>query len=166
MTRQPERSFRLESLGRITRPLRRSVIGKFPALNNLLEHWPDLAGAAVAPHTLPLRLVPQRQAGDKNTPDKKRSLFILHLQVKPAFAPLLQHELPALQQRLNQFLGYQAIHKITLHQAPPDPWQRPVLRPLSPGEQQKLGQMTEQITDPVLRDAIKGLGSALLRQKK
>lgn len=151
-------------MGRITRPLRRSAMGKFPALNNLVEHWPDIATPDIARHAVPIKLIPQRTPNSSG--EKNRPCFTLHLQVKPAFAPLLQHDLPGLQTRCNQFLGYDAISKITLHQAPPEPYQRPALRPITPVEQKNLDAMGAKISDPVLRDALTRLGMAILRQKR
>ena len=151
----------LKPLSQIARPMRRQMIGKYPALVSLLEHWPDIVGPETASHCLPIRLVPQRGDGNKKTATQ----FTLHLQVRPSYAPLLQHELPQLQGRINGFLGYESIIKISLHQAPPDPYTRPVLRPLSPREQGQLETMTESVQDSALKQALQGLGKALFQRK-
>jgi len=151
-----------KSLGMIARPLRRQAIGKFPALVSLLEHWPTVVGPETAQHCLPIRLVPQR---GKDEDKKHATRFILHLQVRPSYAPVLQHDLPQLLNQVNGFLGEDCVTKITLHQAPPDPYQRPVLRPLSPSELQKIDEMTNTVTDSALKLALQGLGKALLQRK-
>jgi len=99
-------------------------------------------------------------------PGEKRD-GILQLVVTPAHAPIIQHVVPEIIERVNRFFGYNAVAKVKLRQgevkAPPALTPRaapPVLKPI-PIE---LGESLRDIGDPELRAVLESLARSMNRQ--
>ena len=88
-------------LGGVTASVRRRR-GRMPAA--LFERWRDIVGADVAAQCCPERYVRVRDAGT------------LVIRVDGPVALELQHLAPQLIERLNSYLGYHAVHRISLYQ--------------------------------------------------
>lgn len=88
-------------LGGVTESVRRRR-GRMPAA--LFERWRDIVGADVAAQCCPERYVRVRDAGT------------LVIRVDGPVALELQHLAPQLIERLNSYLGYHAVHRISLYQ--------------------------------------------------
>jgi hypothetical protein len=94
---------------------------------------------------------------------------ILQLVVVPAHAPIIQHVVPEIVERVNRFFGYNAVAKVKLRQgevkapAAPEPAKAPPsLRPV-PVE---LGDSLRDIGDPELRAVLESLARSLGSQGK
>jgi hypothetical protein len=97
-------------------------------------------------------------------PPGEKSEGILQLVVVPAHAPIIQHVIPEIIERVNRFFGYNAVAKVKLRQgevkapATPEPAKAPPsLRPV-PVE---LGDSLRDIGDPELRAVLESLARSL-----
>jgi len=88
---------------------------------------------------------------------------ILQLVVVPAHAPIIQHVIPEIVERVNRFFGYNAVAKVKIRQdevkAPPSnaPKAPPSLKPV-PIE---LGDSLRDIGDPELRAVLESLARSM-----
>ncbi len=123
----------------------------------VLNDWPAIVGPGLAAHTLPERIV--RGTG-------KPAGGVLHLRVDSgALATELQHLEPLLIERVNGYFGYRAVSRLKLLQAPlpkKEPPAPAVTRPLNPDEEQALARSLAGVADGDLRDALEGLGRAVM----
>ncbi len=127
--------------------------------SSVVSRWGEIVGAAHARHCAPesIRFPPGEKADG-----------ILQLVVTPAHAPLIQHVIPEIIERVNQFFGYRAVARIKLRQGAVQPpaatdMQRPPrtappsLKPI-PVE---LGDSLRDIGDPELRTVLESLARSL-----
>ena len=97
-------------------------------------------------------------------PYGEKSGGILQLVVTPAHAPLIQHVIPEIIERVNRFFGYEAIAKVKLRQGhvKPDAGNGPAKAPPSlkpvPVE---LGESLRDIGDPELRAVLESLARGI-----
>jgi hypothetical protein len=88
----------------------------------------------------------------------------MELVVLPAHAPLIQHVIPEIIDRVNRFFGYKAVARVKLRQGvvKPDAAQKPPAAPVSlkpiPLE---LGDSLRDIGDPELRTVLESLARSL-----
>lgn len=139
-------------LPRITRPaLGRRGLGE----GQLLTHWAAIVGPEIAEEAWPDRL---------NFPRGQRRDGTLRLRVSAAAALEVQHRAPIILERINGFLGYSAVARLTLMQAPAPRREPPPLhaRPLRPEENAALTEQLAAIQDPELRSALARLGRAVI----
>jgi hypothetical protein len=128
------------------------------ATADLIAAWPEIVGARYADCTRPEKIVWPRgkdATGDAGT---------LHLRVDGPRAILIQHELDQIIERINRFLGYAAIAKVRLVQAPvqsPGPGRRGE-RPLAAEEEARLGAAISGVEDDGLKAALDRLGRGVL----
>lgn len=126
--------------------------------SSVVTRWPEIVGQHHAKVCSPeaIRFPP----GDKEN-------GILQLVVLPAHAPLIQHVIPEIMERVNRFFGYQAVSKVKLRQGavkPPSD-ERPVSRPpsLKPIPME-LGESLRDVGDPELRTVLESLARSLGNQ--
>ena len=122
--------------------------------SSVVTRWPEIVGPHHAKICAPesIRFAP----GEK-------SEGILQLVVVPAHAPLLQHVIPEIMERVNRFFGYNAVAKVKLRQgavSPPQAKDRtapPSLKPIP----LELGESLRDIGDPEPRTALESLARSL-----
>lgn len=119
----------------------------------LLMHWEAIVGAELAEDARPERLSFQKG---------ERSRGTLRLRVTPAAAPTVQHDAPLIIERINAFLGYPAVARLSLVQAPPPRRAPAAPRPLRPEERKALAERIAPIGNEELRAALERLGSAVI----
>jgi hypothetical protein len=124
--------------------------------SSVVTRWPEIVGERHARVCQPeaIRFPP----GDKTD-------GILQLLVVPAHAPLIQHVIPEIIERVNRFFGYKAVAKVKLRQGvvqPPPASSEPRSAPPSlkpvPIE---LGDSLRDIGDPELRTVLESLARSL-----
>eukprot|EP01037_Dinobryon_pediforme_P009614 gene9614-9691_t len=132
---------------------------------DLILHWPDIVGAKLAAHCRPQKLQWPR-APRKGNDQKPEELATLIVQVESYAALEVQHMAATILQRVNNFLGWRCIGKLSLRQAPlPKAGKaRSQTRP-SPASLAKAQDLTAEIDDAQLRAALIRLGSQILSQK-
>ena len=125
----------------------------------MVTRWPEIVGATHAKVCAPeaIRFAP----GEK-------SEGILQLVVLPAHAPLIQHVIPEIIERVNRFFGYSAVARVKLRQGAvqtPPAGERtapPSLKPVP----LELGESLRDIGDPELRMVLESLARSLGRNEE
>lgn len=128
--------------------------------SSVVTRWPEIVGPRHARICAPeaIRFPP----GEKNE-------GILQLVVVPAHAPIIQHVIPEIIDRVNRFFGYKAVAKVKLRQGEVKPPQGntpaaapPSLKPIP----MELGDSLRDIGDPELRAVLESLARSLGSQDK
>ena len=124
--------------------------------SSVVTRWPEIVGVVHARNCSPesIRFAP----GEKSD-------GILQLVVTPAHAPLIQHVVPEIMERVNRFFGYRAVAKVKLRQGVvqrprangPAPLAPPSLKPIP----MELGDSLRDIGDPELRAVLESLARSL-----
>ena len=123
--------------------------------SSVVTRWPEIVGERHARVCMPeaIRFPPGEKSGG-----------ILQLVVLPAHAPLIQHVIPEIIERVNRFFGYQAVSRVKLRQGPVNPPKAkeaptapPSLRPIP----LELGESLRDIGDPELRAVLESLARNL-----
>lgn len=123
--------------------------------SSVVTRWPEIVGERHARACLPeaIRFPPGEKADG-----------ILQLVVLPAHAPLIQHVIPEIIERVNRFFGYRAVAKVKLRQGevkaphgPTAPAMPPSLKPIP----LELGDSLRDIGDPELRTVLESLARSL-----
>ena len=127
--------------------------------SSVVSRWPEIVGAAHARHCAPESI---------RFPPGEKSEGILQLVVTPAHAPLIQHVIPEIIERVNRFFGYSAVARVKLRQgevqapAASDPAKAartapPSLKPIP----MELGDSLRDIGDAELRTVLESLARSL-----
>lgn len=123
--------------------------------SSVVSRWPDIVGEAHARVCAPESI---------RFPPGEKSRGILQLVVVPAHAPLIQHVIPEIIERVNRFFGYRAVAKAKIRQGevklPPASKGKtapPSLKPV-PIE---LGDSLRDIGDPELRAVLESLARSM-----
>ena len=123
--------------------------------SSVVTRWPEIVGAAHARVCSPEAI---------RFPPGEKSDGILELVVVPAHAPLIQHVIPEIIERVNRFFGYKAVARVKLRQgavkpprATPGTAAPPSLRPIP----MELGDSLRDIGDPELRAVLESLARSL-----
>ena len=121
--------------------------------HSIVTRWPEIVGPRYARVTAPESI---------RFPHGRKSQGVLNLTVEGAHAPMLQHVVPTIIERVNRFFGYPAIERVTFRQgriaaAPATPPPAAPRAPLSP----ELGDSLRGIEDPELRAVLESLARGL-----
>lgn len=127
--------------------------------SSVVTRWPEIVGPRHARVCAPesIRFPP----GEKND-------GILQLVVTPAHAPLIQHVIPEIMERVNRFFGYNAVARVKLRQGavtPPATESRPAAPPSLRPIPMELGESLRDIGDPELRQVLESLARNLDSRK-
>lgn len=133
------------------------------ATANLIGAWPELVGARFASATQPERISwPRGKA-------RAEEAGTLTIRVMGGHAVYLQHELGALRERINSFLGFRAVGEIKLVQMPFTRPERKRPRPEPKLDDRQAADLERQIgsvEDEGLREALRALGRGVLAADK
>jgi hypothetical protein len=123
--------------------------------SSVVSRWPEIVGPRHARICTPesIRFPPGEKSGG-----------ILQLVVVPAHAPIIQHVIPEIIERVNRFFGYNAVAKAKIRQGevklPPASQQKtasPSLKPVP----LELGESLRDIGDPELRAVLESLARSM-----
>lgn len=132
---------------------------------SLLSWWPDIVGPDYESSTFPESIQwPKRH--DQRGADAAPA--VLTVRVIPSHALFFQHEIPQVVERVNQFLGYQAIGRVRIIQgriSHSRPQARPQSRALTKAETEDLEARLADIGEADLQISLKRLGAAVLGGK-
>lgn len=129
----------------------------------LFTHWPEIAGAALAAASLPLKLA---------FPKGKRAEGTLTVRCGGAAALELQHITPSVLERINQHFGYPAVTRLKIEQGPVGQAgasrraSAPPAPPLTSLEQGEIASAVEAVEHDEIRATLTRLGSAIRRREK
>jgi len=134
--------------------------------SDILLNWDSIVGERLAAACEPMRLQwPIR--GAKTPPDAPSEPATLHLQVEGAFALELQHLAPVICERVNARLGWRCVGRVLLRQAPLERRGRAPSRPApDPAAVARAADMTRDVDDEGLRDALNRLGARALSARR
>ncbi len=123
--------------------------------SSVVTRWPEIVGEAHAKVCTPeaIRFPPGEKADG-----------ILQLVVLPAHAPLIQHVIPEIMERVNRFFGYKAVARVKLRQGavqPPRAEARPKAPPSLKPVPFELGDSLRDVGDPELRAVLELLARTL-----
>ena len=149
------------AIGDLMPQIGRSAFRRFGFIqSNVVSRWPEIVGEHHARSCVPDAI---------RFPPGEKSDGILQLLVQPAQAPLIQHVVPEIIERVNRFFGYKAVARVKIRQGEvkaPHAEKRataPVsLKPI-PFE---LGESLRDIGDPELRTVLESLARSLDAQNK
>lgn len=128
------------------------------ASSELVTHWPEIVGDEIANLAEPLKIQWGREDGLEAAEPAT-----LVLRVEGPAAIEVQHLSPVILERLNQFLGWRAVGRIRLRQAP-NPVAATPRRPKPPtAAETEAVAKTLSVEDQSLRDALARLGAAVKR---
>ena len=123
--------------------------------SSVVTRWPEIVGPTHARVCAPEAI---------RFPPGEKSEGILQLVVAPAHAPLIQHVIPEIIERVNRFFGYRAVAKAKIRQGevkPPETKEPrkapPSLRPIP----MELGDSLRDIGDPELRTVLESLARSM-----
>lgn len=127
--------------------------------SSVVTRWPEIVGprhaAVCAPESI-------------RFPPGEKSDGVLNLVVLPAHAPLIQHIVPEIVERVNRFFGYSAVARVKLRQGavqPPSRRTRPTAPPSLKPIPLELGDSLRDIGDPELRTVLESLARSLSAAK-
>ncbi|MER9406696.1 DUF721 domain-containing protein [Mesorhizobium caraganae] len=131
----------------------------------LVQSWEEIAGPRLAGHSRPEKIQwPRRMHEDD--PFEPATLVIA---CEGMAALHLQHETGEIINRVNAFLGFNAIGRIRIVQKPvlsEKARPKPAPRPLTSVEKAKLSDTVGKIEDDGLRASLERLGATILGQRK
>ena len=124
----------------------------------LVTRWGEIAGADIAAHSQPIKIQWVRPVeGEERQPGT------LVLRVEGPAAIEIQHLANVICERVNRFLGWRAVGRVALRQAP---LRRPGRKPAPAGDTAAAAQIAAnlpEIADEDLRQALARLGAAVKR---
>lgn len=134
----------------------RTVFRRFGFVqSSVVTRWPEIVGERHARVCAPEAI---------RFPPGEKSDGILDLVVVPAHAPMIQHVIPDIMERVNRFFGYRAVARVKLRQGAvkaPDAGQGraapPSLKPIP----MELGESLRDIGDAELRTVLESLARSL-----
>ena len=128
--------------------------------SSVVTRWPEIVGETHARVCAPESI---------RFPPGEKSDGILQLVVTPAHAPLIQHVIPEIIERVNRFFGYKAVVKVKMRQGavkPPSAGEKrtapPSLKPIP----MELGEGLRDIGDPELRSVLESLARSVAQKEE
>ena len=124
----------------------------------LVTRWGEIAGADVAAISEPIKIQWTRpMEGEAREPGT------LVLRVEGPAAIEIQHMTGVICERVNRFLGWRAVARVALRQAPLRRTARKALRPADAAVAARIAAELPDIADEDLRQALARLGAAVKR---
>jgi hypothetical protein len=125
----------------------------------LVTHWEDIVGREVAAHAEPIKI----QWPRNSDPDELEPATLV-LRVQGPSAIEIQHLSDVILERVNRFLGWRAVGRLALRQAPLLRKPKPVAPPpIDPQATRRIAATLTNIADDGLREALARLGAAIKR---
>jgi hypothetical protein len=124
----------------------------------LVTRWGEIAGADVAAISQPIKIQWTRpMEGEAREPGT------LVLRVEGPAAIEIQHMTGVICERVNRFLGWRAVARVALRQAPLRRTARKAIRPADAAAAARIAAELPDIADEDLRQALARLGAAVKR---
>jgi len=124
----------------------------------LVTRWDDIVGHEIAAHSEPIKLQwPRRADGEGG------EAGTLVLRVEGPAAIEIQHLAALICERVNRFLGWRAVERLALRQAPLRRQQTKAARAMDPAATGPIAEKLSDIKDEELKEALARLGAAVSR---
>jgi hypothetical protein len=132
----------------------------------LVTRWAEIAGAEIAAHSEPvkiqwLRASPSSSADGGGPGSGSPGTLVLRVEGPAAIE--IQHLADLICERVNRFLGWRAVERVALRQAPLRRPQRQAAPPADPAAAARIAAGMPEIADDDLRQALARLGAAVRR---
>jgi len=125
----------------------------------LVTRWQEIVGAEIAAHSEPVKIQwPRGMESGARPPGT------LILRVEGPAAIEVQHLAGVVCERVNRFLGWRAIERIALRQAPLRRVARRAVAPIDTAAAERIAASLPGIADAELRAALARLGAAIRRR--
>ena len=154
---EPQRARRMRAVSDLLPAAGGAAFRRFGFVqSSIVSRWREIVGARYAAVSAPESI---------RFPHGKKSNGTLTLVVEGAHAPMLQHVAPMIQERVNQFFGYEAVARIAIRQGLVQVEKRksrlapPSLRPVTIPVDMK--DSLRDIADPELRLCLESLARGL-----
>jgi len=122
----------------------------------LVTRWDDIVGHEIAAHSEPIKLHwPRRTEGE----DSEAGTLVLRVEGPAAIE--IQHLAALICERVNRFLGWRAVGRLALRQAPLRRRQRRPPRAMNPAATTRIAENLSDIKDEALKQALARLGAAV-----
>jgi hypothetical protein len=122
----------------------------------LVTRWGEIAGAEIAAHSEPIKIQWTRPAdGEEREPGT------LILRVEGPAAIEIQHLANVICERVNRFLGWRAVARLALRQAPLRRDDGKRVRTMDAGATARVAETLSDIGDDDLKNALARLGAAI-----
>jgi hypothetical protein len=129
------------------------------AARELVTRWAEIAGAEIAAHSEPIKIQWPRPV--ESQPQEPATLV---LKVEGPMALEIQHSSDVILARVNRFLGWSAVGRLALRQAPLSRRNRSAPPPPpDPKSVERIAKTLSSIEDEQLRAALARLGAAIKR---
>ena len=141
----------------------------------LVTRWTEIVGSEIAAYSEPIKLqwprppspsmraATGRQDGNRHDPAWERPPGTLILRVEGPAAVEIQHLANVICERVNRFLGWRAVERIALRQAPLRSALRQPVPAADPAAAARIAASLPEIADDELRQALARLGAAVRR---
>jgi hypothetical protein len=127
----------------------------------LVTRWDDIVGHEIAAHSEPIKLQwPRKIAGE----DGEAGTLVLRVEGPAAIE--IQHLAGLICERVNRFLGWHAVGRLALRQAPLRRRQAQAARTMDPAAAARIAENLGDIKDEELKDALTRLGAAIGRASR
>ena len=152
---EPSRSNRSRSVAELLPSVGGAAFRRFGFIqSSIVSRWPEIVGSRLAEASVPESI--RFAAGGKRD-------GTLTLTVRGAHAPMMQHILPEIIERVNRFFGYSAVAKVQIRQGnvvrqthrPAPARATPTPAPF------EMGEGLKAITDPELRTVLESLAAGV-----
>ena len=138
-------------------PIAKQVIGKDWAIySGLLDHWPEIVGQSYAQTTTPVKITFPHQPQEP-----RRRGGTLTIRLPKGLAMEFTYKISSVQQRVNNYFGYDAVGKIVLETVYALPAVKNTSQP-SPQAIEKAKEASDGIENSELREALEKLGGRIL----
>jgi len=124
----------------------------------LVTRWTEIVGAEIAGHSEPIKIQwPRPAEGEARMPGT------LVLRVEGPAAIEVQHLANVVCERVNRFLGWRAVDRVALRQAPLRRGERKITRTADPVAAARIAATLNGVADDDLKQALARLGAAIKR---
>ena len=148
----PERQGRVRQAGELIGDISGVAFRRFGFMqSSVIERWADIVGDRYAEVSTPESI---------RFPAGRKSGGTLTLAVDSAFAPLMQHLVPMIIERVNAFFGHDAIATVAFHQSRA-PRKKKIIRPGPVPVPKELGEGLREVADPELRSVLESLAAGI-----
>ncbi len=114
----------------------------------LVTRWSEIVGADIAAHSEPIKIQWQRPAGSDGERAPEPGTLVLRVEGPAAIE--IQHLANVICERVNQFLGWRAVARIALRQAPLRRGERKTAAPRDPAATARIAASLPEIGDDEL----------------
>jgi hypothetical protein len=125
--------------------------------SSIVSRWDEIVGPRYAAVSAPEMI---------RFPAGKKAGGTLELTVESGHAPMLQHVIPEIVERVNRFFGYEAVAKVKMRQGLVqrlEPKQRVTAAPVLRAPAAELGDSLREIADPELQAVLENLAKSLAK---